>query len=441
MKMFLFLIETFILFYSFNQFIMISKELIKRAIIEREQEFIEKFKKERYIDRELKIDNINYDVATVITGIRRAGKSVLAFSLTQNEKSVYVNFEDERLILDVNELNDLVEAIYELKGNVETFVFDEIQYVKGWERFISRLLPHKKIIITGSNSRLMSKEFGTVLTGRHIDYELFPFSFREYLKYRDFVPNPYLTENIAKLKNLLIEYIELGGLPLAYTFGNRFLEANYSDIILRDIVQRYKLRFEKSLRKIALYYLSNVSNLVSFNNIAKNYNLSVDTVIEYSHYFTNSYLFFFLNKFDFKLKQQNKSSKKVYCIDTGFINALSFKFSNNFGRPMENVVAIELLRQKSYRHNNWEIYYWKDYQQHEVDFVIKEGLKVKQLIQVSYVSSKEEINKREIRALLKASKELQCKDLLIITWDYEAEEDYGGKIIKFIPLWKWLLEE
>ena len=146
-----------------------------------------------------------------------------------------------------------------------------------------------------------------------------------------------------------------------------------------------------------------------------------------------------MSKFSNKRSEIERSPKKVYCIDPGFVSTLSFKLSRNYGRNMENVVAVELLRRKSYWHRNWEVYYWKDYQQREVDFVIKEGLKVKQLIQVSYASGRDEIERREIRSLLKASEELNCKELLVITWDYEGEERVRERKITFVPLWKWLL--
>ncbi len=419
----------------------VSIELIKRVIVEKEEELNNKFKKNEFVERELKINKIVNDASTIITGIRRSGKSVLAFLTTRNKKSAYVNFEDERLPTEVKYMNKVLQAIYELKGDVEYIVFDEIQNVEGWEKFIARILGSKKIIITGSNARLLSKELSTFLTGRHIDYELFPFSFREFLRFKQFNPNIYLTKDIAKLKKYLEEYTKLGGFPLAYKLGPRFIAANYQDIIERDIIQRYNIKYGKILKDISFYYLSNISNLISFNKIGNTFNISVDTVKEYSQYFMNSYLFFFLNKFDFKLKEQERSLKKVYCVDPGIINTLSFKVSQNIGKLMENIVAIELLRRKSYWHPNLEIYYWKDYQQREVDFVIKEGTRIKQLIQVTYASSRDEIEEREVKSLLKASEILKCKNLMVITWDFEGEEQVGKKKIKFIPLWKWLLEK
>jgi predicted AAA+ superfamily ATPase len=415
-------------------------ETIKRAIVDKEEDLKGKMKSEKIIERELKIDRISTDAATIITGVRRCGKSILAFLLTLNKQAAYVNFEDERLQVEARNLNLILEAIASLKGEVEFIVFDEIQYIKGWERFVSRLLPTRKIIITGSNARLLSKEFATFLSGRHIDYELFPFSFREYLKFNNFTPNVYLTRDISKTRELLKEYIKSGGFPLTFKLGRNFLVENYKDIVERDVIQRYKVKYEKVLKELAKYYISTVAREISFNKLKNILNVkSVQTIKNYSEFLSNSYLIFFLEKYSPKLKLQMISPKKVYCIDNGFVEAMSFKASEDFGRLMENLVAVELMRRKSYWFKNQEIYYWKDYQQNEVDFIVKEGEKIKQLIQVTYASSKNEIETREIKGLLKASELLNCKNLVVITWDYEDEITIENRKIIFKPLWKWLL--
>jgi predicted AAA+ superfamily ATPase len=415
-------------------------ETIKRAIVDKEEDLKGKMKSEKIIERELKIDRISTDAATIITGVRRSGKSILAFLLTLNKQAAYVNFEDERLQVEARNLNLILEAIASLKGEVEFIVFDEIQYINGWERFVSRLLPTRKIIITGSNARLLSKEFATFLSGRHIDYELFPFSFREYLKFNNFTPNFYLTRDISKTRELLKEYIKTGGFPLTFKLGRNFLVENYKDIVERDVIQRYKVKYEKVLKELAKYYISTVSREISFNKLKNILNVkSVQTIKNYSEFLSNSYLIFFLEKYSPKLKLQMISPKKVYCIDNGFVEAMSFKASEDFGRLMENLVAVELMRRKSYWFKNQEIYYWKDYQQNEVDFVVKEGEKIKQLIQVTYASNKNEIETREIKGLLKASEILNCKNLVVITWDYEDEITIENRKIIFKPLWKWML--
>ena len=415
-------------------------ETIKRAIVDKEEDLKGKMKSEKIIERELKIDRISTDAATIITGVRRCGKSILAFLLTLNKQAAYVNFEDERLQVEARNLNLILEAIASLKGEVEFIVFDEIQYINGWERFVSRLLPTRKIIITGSNARLLSKEFATFLSGRHIDYDLFPFSFREYLKFNNFTPNVHLTRDISKTRELLKEYIKTGGFPLTFKLGRNFLVENYKDIVERDVIQRYKVKYEKVLKELAKYYISTVAREISFNKLKNILNVkSVQTIKNYSEFLSNSYLIFFLEKYSPKLKLQMISPKKVYCIDNGFVEAMSFKASEDFGRLMENLVAVELMRRKSYWFKNQEIYYWKDYQQNEVDFLVKEGEKIKQLIQVTYASNKNEIETREIKGLLKASELLNCKNLVVITWDYEDEITIENRKIVFRPLWKWLL--
>jgi predicted AAA+ superfamily ATPase len=415
-------------------------ETIKRAIVDKEEDLKWKMKSEKIIERELKIDRISTDAATIITGVRRCGKSILAFLLTLNKQAAYVNFEDERLQVEARNLNLILEAIASLKGEVEFIVFDEIQYINGWERFVSRLLPTRKIIITGSNARLLSKEFATFLSGRHIDYELFPFSFREYLNFNNFKPNVHLTRDISKTRELLKEYIKTGGFPLTFKLGRSFLVENYKDIVERDVIQRYKVKYEKVLKELAKYYISTVAREISFNKLKNILNVrSVQTIKNYSEFLSNAYLIFFLEKYSPKLKLQMISPKKVYCIDNGFVEAMSFKTSEDFGRLMENLVAVELMRRKSYWFKNQEIYYWKDYQQNEVDFLVKEGEKIKQLIQVTYVSDKNEIETREIKGLLKASELLNCKNLVVITWDYEDKISIENRKIIFRPLWKWLL--
>ena len=152
-------------------------------------------------------------------------------------------------------------------------------------------------------------------------------------------------------------------------------------------------------------------------------------------------MFFILERYSLKLKEQFSAPKKIYCMDNGLVNAISFRANERLGKLMENLVAVELLRRKKYWYNSSEIYYWKDYQQNEVDFVLKEGTQIKQLIQVTYASSKNDIGEREIKGLIKASNALICKDLLIITWDYEDMINIGNKIIKCMPLWKWMLNK
>jgi len=423
-----------------------NTEEIKRVLVAQREEVEEKFKKTKIIKREANKNRLKkyllHPNILLILGIRRCGKSIFSLQIFEGEKYGYINFDDERLIeFTTKDFDKLLQGFYELYGEIDNIILDEPHNIYGWELFANRLRRTKKVIITGSNSKLLSGELATHLTGRHIDFTLFPFSFREFLVYNNLNLEVYTTLERAQIFNHLKDYLFNSGFPEFPKFGKKILKTIYEDIIEKDVVKREKIKREEELRKIARFLVSNFSKEFTYSSLKE-----ISTV---KHLFTISnwvsaleeaYLIIKLERFSFKLKQKFVAPKKVYCIDNGLIGVAGFLTSENTGRLMENLVAIELLRRKSYWFSDWEIYYWKDYQQNEVDFVIKEGLDVKQLIQVTYASSKDEIEKREIKALLKASEQLKCKNLLVITWDYEDEWEIDNKKIKFIPLWKWLIE-
>jgi len=417
-------------------------EVLKRIIEDQRSEIEKKFKEENIIEREntdyvkkfLKYPNI-----LAILGVRRCGKSIfsLLVSKKQTEKISYINFDDERLVgVKTEDLNKVLQAFYELYSDVNLIILDEIQNVKGWELFANRLRRTKKVIITGSNSKMLSGELATHLTGRYIDFTLYPFSFREIL---DFKPNVYLTEDIAKVRKQLEEYIRGSGFPEFRRFGSSIVVRIYEDVINKDCIRRYKIREEKTFRELANYLVSNFSNELTYSKLSKIFGIKdVHTTKNYVRYLEEAFLITILERFSPKLKQQIIAPKKVYNVDHGFCNFMSFKLSKSIGKIFENIVCVELMRKKSTNHN-MQIYYWKDHQQNEIDFVIKKGVKIKELIQVCYNLEDYNTREREINALLKGSEELKCSNLLVITWDYEKEEKIKKKKIKFIPLWKWLI--
>ena len=365
------------------------------------------------------------------------------FSIIDNfyDKYYYVNFEDERLVgFKLEDFNTLYELCIELFGTAKTFFLDEVQNIAGWEKWVRRMYDDDfKFFITGSNATLLSKELATLLTGRHIQFSLFPFSFREYLKFYNFDLNEkdvYITEKRSLLRKHFSEYLKNGGFPEYLKFGQiEILQEYFNDIIQRDIVERYKVKNSKQIKGLARYLLTNTGNLASYNQLTKTGEIkSANTIINYISYLENAYLIIKVPYFSYSLKKQAVNPFKVYGTDSGLINAISFKFSRDFGRNYETIVAIELKRR------NKEFYYWKNVRHEEVDFVIKEN-KIKQLIQVSYDIGNANTKKRELKALIKASEELKCSNLLVITNEYESEERYKRKKIKFIPLWKWLLNE
>jgi uncharacterized protein len=381
-----------------------------------------------------------------ILGIRRCGKSIFSWLLLKGEKFGHVHFFDERLIgLKAEELNQVIQAFYELYGSdVEYFVFDEVQKVPGWEGFVSRLRTANKVVITGSNSDLLRGELSTFLTGRHVDVELLPFSFREHLQATEITLDKnwtYSTSQSATVKKALEEYMAKGGFPEVGKFGDIMLSVIYRDIIENDILGHHKIRNTQSLGELAKYLISNTAKEITYNRLKTTIDIKDShTVAKYVGYISDSYMIFLLERFSYKLKEQFKAPKKVYCIDTGIANNVAFKLNKDPGRLMENIVFIELLRRKLYFNPDWELYYWKDHRGREIDFVIKTAESIKQLIQVSYISAKNEVAQREIKSFAFAASELKCANMLVIIWDYEGKLQLNGKTLVFSPIWKWLLE-
>ncbi len=423
-----------------------EKQSIKEVLLEQRQE-IDRIFKQKIVGREAAWANkdiLGSNLIKVITGVRRCGKSVFAHQLFKDKDYAYVNFDDERLIgLQANSLNDFLECAKELQPDFKSIFLDEIQNVTGWELFVNRLKRQDyNLVVTGSNSKLLSRDLATHLTGRHFSVELYPFSFKEFLDYRGFhvkADDFYITEKRAALKKFLEEYLNYGGFPEIFKLESKaaYLRELYDKIIMRDIILRYSIKYSQDLKEMALYAFSNFASRFSFNKIKNIFEIkSVHTVKNYINYLEEAYLLFQLTAFSRKLKEQIKLPKKIYCIDTGMINSIVSRGNFDYGRLIENLVFLELKRRRK------EIYFYAapDF---EVDFVVKEGLEIRQLIQVCYSLANNDTKKREINALIKASRELDCHDLLVITWDNEAREKIivAGKkhSIAFIPLWKWLL--
>ena len=423
-------------------------EELKGVIVSQREAVTDLFKREKIIERDIGISQIRKLIAhpaiLALLGVRRCGKSIFSWLLLEGEKFGYINFFDERLTgLNARDLNKTLQAFYELYGDMDYFIFDEIQKIQGWERFASRLRTSKRVVITGSNSDILSGNLATYLTGRHADVELLPFGFKEYLRSTGVTLDvnwAYSTGSIAAIKRALEEFMEKGGFPEVQKFGSIMLQGIYRDIIENDIISQHRLRNQQGVRDLAKYLISNIGREVSFHRLKSSLDISDDhTIAKYTSFISDAYLIFLLERFSYKLREQFKAPKKVYCIDTGIANSVSFRLSREPGRLLENMVFLELLRRKSFAGSLQEMYYWKDHHGREVDFVIKNGPSVEQLVQVTYASGEQEIEGRETKALITASSELRCDNLLTVTWDYEGSVSIGGKNIRFIPVWKWLL--
>jgi predicted AAA+ superfamily ATPase len=323
---------------------------------------------------------------------------------------------------------------------------DEVPRIESWEKYVRSIYDEFKgrikIFISGSTSKLTASKLSYLLSGRHLTTYVFPLSFREFLSFKDFeIPKFFVEEDRAKVFGFLKEYIEFGGFPEVVLSSKKeeMLETLMLDIINRDVLP-YVTKRKEVVEDFVYFLCSNSGKLLTFNKMAKLFaRVSVVTAQKIFELLKDVLLFFDFLFFSPTVKAQLQYPRKIVCVDSGFINQFGFKFSEDRGRLIENLVGIELLRRFGLV-GKTKIFYWRDYQQHEVDFVIKEGLEIKQLIQVTYASSSDEIEKREIKALLKASELLDCRDLLIISWDYEGEIKANNKTIKCLPLWKWLLK-
>ena len=412
-----------------------------RDIIETQKRELDTIRNEAYVEREIMFDDSAGNLINVIIGPRRSGKSFYAIHHLKSQGNfAYVNFDDERLI-QLRDNDELISAIDGVYDGCRTVLFDEIQNLPKWELFVNRLQRQGyRLYITGSNSNLLSKELATHLTGRHLEQTILPFSFREYLS----IQGRVLT-GIEK-KEHLATYVMTGGFPeplIKKINGGNYLSALFDAIIYKDIVRRYRIRFVPEIADLATYLISTVGNEYSYNALSKVSSArSIHTVKKYLHYLEETFLFFSIPRFSYKVREQVAFNKKIYCIDNGFISSKAIRFSENRGKLYENLVAISL---KSREYNgDTAIYFWKNQEQEEVDFVVQTGQRIEQLIQVCTDISSKKTYEREIRALLKAGRDLSCTNLLMLTEEEEKTEEsewFGLKgTVQYLPLWKWFSE-
>jgi len=378
---------------------------------------------------------------TILSGIRRSGKSsLLNIVRNQNkEKDYFINFDDERLAsFTVNDFQNLYEVFIEIFGEQKTFYFDEIQNVEGWERFVRRLHDNgNKIYITGSNATMLSKELGTRLTGRYIKYELYPFSFQEFLKFKQVnytEKDIFTTFGRAKLKSKFNEYFKKGGFPGFLENENvQYLKSLYESILYRDVMVRNKITNEKEILELSLFLASNTAKLITYNSLKKVIGVqNATTVKNYMKIIQDTYLISLVNKYDTSLKKQVQNPKKVYFVDVGLVRIVGFHNSDNDGRLLENLVFVELKRRAK------DVYYHKN--KYECDFVIKQKNKITEAIQVSWSLHNDETRKREINGLLDAMNTYSLKQGLILTENDEDNIKVNNKEITILPVWKWLLQ-
>ena len=382
----------------------------------------------------------------ILSGIRRCGKSTLLQVIRHKatESNYYINFDDDRLVpFQLDDFQQLLEVFIELYGVQKTFYFDEIQNIPGWERFVRRLHNEgKKVFITGSNASLLSSELGTHLTGRHIAIKLFPYSFKEFVLWKDadILAHKNLdSTQIALLKKYFSEFKKTGGMP-EYLESNQqqYLHSLYENILYKDIIVRNRLPQERPIKELVYYLASNNAKEYTYNSLRKLVGIkSSNTVAEYCHYLENSFLCFSLNRFSYSLKKQTHHAKKIYFIDQALAENIGFRFSQDNGRILENIVFLQLMRQ------NQEIYFHKE--KKECDFLLRSKSDIGEAIQVCVSLKDPQVKKREMGGLLEALTIYQLNRGVIITEDEMSIESiqYDGKHyeIEIIPCWQWLLDK
>ncbi len=416
-------------------------ERLKKIILDQRESMEEFFSQRRIIPRE-KVEEalgfLEYPNILVVVGPKRSGKSVFSYMLGKKitDKFFYVNFFDERLS-NFGDFDLLLKAAYQLIGEkIDLFIFDEIQEVKGWKKFLSRLRNNNRIIVTGSNARILGGELSVYLTGRYTKFFLLPFSFREVC--RDKIENFWTTKKEALILQCFRDYIFSSGFPEYYLFGKEMVRQILEDILFKDCIYRYNIKNMKSFRELSSVIINQYASQFTYRKLKNVLGVSdLNSVKNYVQYLEESFLIFISYLFSRKAKVKYQTSKKAYVSDLGFANFFAGETSKKESRLLENFVAIELIG------SGRDLYFYKTRDGYEVDFVVIDDEKGSELIQVSFSVEEEKTREREIRALLHSKKELGIEKMKIITYDEEGNEEVNwhnmrGKI-EYIPAWKWAL--
>lgn len=412
------------------------KQLLKDIIID-QKSFLSS---QKTIARDFPERYLSNDFIIIISGVRRCGKSVLLQQIRDKlpQKDYFFNFDDDRLgNFTVEHFQQLYEVFIELYGEQDYFYFDEIQNIAGWEHFVKRLYnAGKKVFITGSNARMLSKELGTYLTGCYISIELYPFSFSEFLVFRE---QQNLLEDISgtvargEVQSAFNDYLRQGGFPIYLRSKDGIvLKTLYDNILYKDVMVRNQIVNEREVKELVYYSISNIGKPLTYTSLTKVIGVKNPTTVKnYLEYIENTYLLFSLSKLDYSVKAQLRNPKKIYAIDNALVSRLGFHFSGEEGRLLENMVYVELRRRggEVFYHNSGNA---------ECDFIVRDGFRVTHAIQVCYLLNDPNTREREIRGVKDAMDAYQLMEGFIITNTHEEDVDYEGKTIHILPAWKWL---
>ncbi len=423
-----------------------KKELLKQII--RDFHLKEKFDVK---SRELKPPIDTQKIITLI-GVRRCGKTSILYN-TINElstqinktKILFLNFEDERLELQINELDLILQSFSELYPDQNLnecyFFFDEIQNIPGWEKFIRRIYDTvtKNIFITGSNSKLLSSEIATSLRGRTLVFEVYPLSFNEYLSFKEIEVDLYSSKSLAYIKNAQEHFLKDGGFPetlfLEEQYSTQILQEYFNVLLYKDLAERYNITNTIALKFFLKRIIASSTKQISINKIynelkSNGIKIGKNTLYDFLDYVQNIYLALALYRYDKSLVNKELGERKIYSIDIGLNNATEFKFSDNIGKALENATFLELKRHYK------NIYYYRDINS-ECDFIVNEKNEITKAIQVTYDISNEDTKNREINGLVNACKKFNLNKGFIITYDNEDKLLVNEIEIYLIPFYKW----
>lgn len=422
-----------------------DKRTIETVLNEQKTEIKDRAKEQLCYRHEETLVDLESPQAQVVIGVRRSGKSTLCFQTLHNANVnfAYIDFDDERLAgLQTEQLNDVLEVLYKIYGNFEHIFLDEIQNIEGWPLFVNRLLRTKMhVVLTGSNAKLLSNDLATHLTGRSSEIALYPFSFGEYCAVKGAEPYTMTTKNIGNYRGLFDEYLQQGGFPELTRIKNskNYISNLVDNVLKRDIEQRYSISFHAEFEKLANHLLNISPAIVSTTDLAQTFGFkSNHTVRNYVDYLKQAYLLIGISKYSSKSKIR-MTQEKVYAVDVALMNKRENAFAGeNLGWRLETIVLSHLIRRCKYE--KWDIYYLSD-RSGECDFIVCDGNRVLQCIQVSYDISNEKTRKREINGLLLAHRQTKCTNLLLLTDHHYEEFEKEGLKITIKPTYEWCLEQ
>ena len=395
-----------------------------------------------YINRQTRYNTsllLSSPLIKLITGPRRAGKSIFALMMLKEKRFAYLNFDDMKLLSRWDE-DIVMSALEQVYPQYEYLLLDEIQNLKGWDLWVAKLYRRGiNLVITGSNAKMLSSEMVTVLTGRYIEMEILPFALSEALSFKEMAINKSASNPQAQAQILYEEYLRLGGFPetlKAREITQSYLQSLFTAIITKDVAQRHNVRKVTELFNLANYLLTNFCNPFTTLKLSEDLGMgSENTVKKFCTYLHEPYLFYYLPRYNAKLKAMMKAPRKVYVVDNGFVLGAAFNLSENLGRLLENNVFVE-LRRRGYNEDT-TLFYYRSRNEKEVDFVTRKGPRVEQLIQVCYDISNPRTMKRELSALMECAEELHCTNLLLITFNEENCITQNNLTIQILPFLKW----